>query len=231
MDNKEKQNANEVFREARIKIVKIASVGIAGAIILACYAYTQIDDAAIQMILYSIASLISTVSGLFILGTVSIGRAQKNRKNFFLYDRKRKAEISPSELTVATVRERLLDFMSIFKRHGKLYVGDLFDERARIPEHFKPLFCYEILYEIAIEDGGMDAKAFLSFGGECADIFSKYLRENEDYELATKIRSFVFDYSKENDNSDSFKEYISAKKAHIEAKMLGYAKKNIEKFK
>ena len=231
MDNKEKQNANEVFREARIKIVKIASVGIAGAIILACYAYTQIDDAAIQMILYSIASLISTVSGLFILGAVSIGRAQKNRKNFFLYDRKRRAEISPSELTVATVRERLLDFMSIFKRHGKLYVGDLFDERARIPEHFKPLFCYEILYEIAIEDGGMDAKAFLSFGGECADIFSKYLRENEDYELATKIRSFVFDYSKENDNSDSFKEYISAKKAHIEAKMLGYAKKNIEKFK
>lgn len=231
MDNKEKQNANEVFREARIKIAKIASVVIAGAIILACYAYTQIDDAAIQMILYSIASLVSTVAVLFIFGAVSIGRTQKNRKNFFLYDRKKKVDIAPSELSVATVRERLLDFMSIFKRHGKLYVGDLFDERARIPEHFKPLFCYEILYEIAIEDGGIDAKAFLSFGSECAEIFSKYLRENEDYELATKIRSFVFDYSKENDNSDSFKEYISAKKAHIEAGMLGYAKRNIEKFK
>ena len=230
MDNKEKQGASEALREARIKVVKIASVGIAGAIVLACYAYTQIDDAVTQTALYCIASFISTIAGLFIFGAASIGRAEKNRKNFFLYDRKKKMEIEPSELTVATVRERLLDFMAIFKRRGKLYIGDLFDERARIPEHFKTLFCYEILYELAIDDGGMDAGAFLSFGNECADIFAKYLRQNGDYELATSIRGFICDYSGENSNSASFKDFMRTKKEHIEKKMLEYTRENITKF-
>jgi hypothetical protein len=70
----------------------------------------------------------------------------------------------------------------------------------------------------------------LSFGGECADVFSKYLRENEDYELATKLRSFIMEHSKENNNTESFKEYIKTKKEHISEKMLAYALKNIEKF-
>lgn len=231
MDNKERPDSEEILREARIKIIKIASVGIAGAIILSCYAYTQIDDTVTQMILYGISSLISTVAMLFIFGAVSLGRAEKNRKNFFLYDRKTKADMPLSALTFSEVRHRLLDFMSIFKRRGKLYVGDLFDENPHIPEHFKPLFCYEILYELAIEDGAMDARSFLGFGGECADIFTKYLRQTEDYELATAIRTYIFDYSEENDNTKGFKEYIKSKREHIEAKMLGYAKQNIEKFK
>ena len=156
---------------------------------------------------------------------------EKNRKNFFLYDRKTKADMPLSALTFSEVRHRLLDFMSIFKRRGKLYVGDLFDENPHITENFKPLFCYEILYELAIEDGAMDARSFLGFGGECADIFTKYLRQTEDYELATAIRTYIFDYSEENDNTKGFKEYIKSKKEHIESKMLGYAKKNIEKFR
>ncbi len=231
MDHKEKQSSSEAIREAKIKIIKIASVGIAGAIVLTCYAYTQLEDAIVQTVLYGISSLIATFAGIFILGAVSLGRAEKNRHNFFLYDRRKKADIAVSELTLATVRERLIEFMSIFKRRGRLYIGELFDENPHIPEHFKPLFCYEILYELAVGECSVDAVTFLGFGNECADIFTKYLRENGDYELATSIRSYIFDHSKQNDNSESFTEYLRTKKEHIEAKMLGYAVSNIEKFK
>ena len=119
--------------------------------------------------------------------------------------------------------------MTIFKRRGKLYIADLFDENPNIPEYFKPLFCYEILYELA-SDEGMDATAFLRFGGECADVFSKYLRENGDYELANRLRSFIIEHSEDNNNTEAFKEYMKTKKEHISEKMLGYAVKNIEKF-
>lgn len=229
MDTKDKEKIAEQLREARIKLIKIASVGIAGAIIFACYAYTQLEDAALQMTVYIISSFISTAAGIFILGALAIGREEKNRHNFFLYDRKSKSEIPVSALTISRVREKLLEFMSIFKRRGKLYVGDLFDDNPNIPEYFKPLFCYEILYEIATNDG-IDASAFLGFGSECADIFTRYLRENEDYGFATALRTFIFDFSAENDNSDSFKDYMKTKKEHIEEKMLGYTVKNIEKF-
>ncbi len=229
MDNEKKEQAAELRREARIKIIKIASVFIAGAIILACYSYTRVEQTAMQMFLYLFASFICVISGLFIIGAISLGHAEKNRHNFFLYDRKSRSDIPLSSLTVTGIREKLLEFMSIFKRRGKLYVGDLFAENPNIPEHFKPLFCYEILYELAAEDGYMDAKAFLGFGGECADIFTKYLRENEDYELATKLRAFILDFPKEN-NAESFKEYMKSKKEHIEEKMLKYTVKNIEKF-
>lgn len=229
MDNEKKEIAAEMRREARIGIVKIASVGIAIAIVLACYSYTKVEDTFSQMALYILASFIVGIATLFIMGAVALGRAEKNKRNFFLYDRKKKADIPVSSLTVKDIRGKIIDFMAIFKRRGKLYIADLFDENPNIPEHFKPLFCYEILYELA-SDEGMDASAFLRFGGECADVFSKYLRENEDYELANRLRSFILEHSDENNNTESFKEYIKTKKEHISEKMLGYTVKNIEKF-
>ena len=229
MDNEKKEISAEMRREARIGIVKIASVGIAIAIVLACYSYTKVVDSLTRMTLYIVASLIAAVAMLFIMGAIALSRAEKNKKNFFLYDRKKKADIPLSDLNLKIVRDKLLDFMSIFRRRGKLYIADLFDENPNIPECFKPLFCYEILYELACDEG-IDAKAFLSFGGECADVFSKYLRENEDFELATRLRSFILEHSEENNNTESFKEYIKEKKEHISDKMLGYARENIEKF-
>ncbi len=229
MDKETKIKEAEMRAEARMRIIEVASVGIAGAIILACYAYTRVDGSLLQTVLYVFASLISTISGLFIAGAVIIGRAEKNRHNFFLYDRKKKADIPVSALTIKEIRERLLQFIAIFKKRGKLYIGELFDENPNIPEQFKPLFCYEFLYEIAIDDG-MDATAFLKFGDECAEIFAKYLRENDDHELASNLKKFISDFSKENNNSEKFKDYIKAHKEHIENKMLGYTVKNIEKF-
>jgi len=217
------------IKEATMKIIKFASVLIAIAIVAACYSYTKIEDAFSQLIVYSVSGGLCMIATLLISISISVRRSQKNRRNFFLYDKKKKSEIAPEELTFDTVRRRICDFMSIFKHRGKLYVGDLFSENATVPEHFKPLFCYELLYELATDDG-LEAGVFLSFGSECADVFAKYLRENEDYDLANKIYGYIVDFESGNKRIAEFKEYMSSMGDHISSKMLGYAKDNIEKF-
>ena len=92
MNNEKKEISAEMRREARIGIVKIASVGIAIAIVLACYSYTKVVDSLTRMTLYIVASLIAAVAMLFIMGAIALSRAEKNKKNFFLYDRKKKAD-------------------------------------------------------------------------------------------------------------------------------------------
>jgi hypothetical protein len=72
---------------------------------------------------------------------------------------------------------------------------------------------------------------FLSFGPECADIFSRYLRQNQDYELALRLRSFIFDFAEGNKRVEEFREYMRGLGTHIEEKMMQYTKDNIEKFR
>ena len=143
-------------------------------------------------------------------------------------DKKKKQDIAISELKISEIRGRLTDFMAAFKFRGKLYIGDLFDERNRIPEHFKILFCYELLCEIS--ENRADAEIFLSFGKECADIFSEYLTKNGDGELAMKIRAYILDFSDGNKKIEEFRDLIVSQKESLEEKMLSYTVKNIEKF-
>lgn len=229
MNNENQKNRLSERFDGMMKTVKIASIGVAAAIIIACFAFTQVEDLIFCTVLYGAASLIGTVSMIFIFGSISLWRAEKNRRNFFLYDKKAKTDIPLSALSFEEVRRRLVDLMSIFKRRGKIYLGDLFIDTP-IPEQFKILFCYEILYEIALEDGSLPPEVFLSYGSECADIISDHLRRNGDYELANAVSGYVREYSEEKSNADSFMEYIRNKKKHIEEKMLGYAVDNIEKF-
>ena len=229
MNNETRKNRLSARFDSMMSTVKKASVGIAVAIIIACFAFTKVEDLIFCTVLYGVAALVGTVSAMFIIGSVSLWRAEKNRRNFFLYDKKAKVDIPLSALSFEEVRRRLIDLMSVFKRKGKIYLGDLFIDTP-IPEQFKILFCYEILYEIALEDGSLPPEVFLSYGTECADIISDHLRRNGDYELASAVSGYVREYSEEKSNADSFMEYIKRQKKHIEEKMLGYAVDNIEKF-
>lgn len=229
MNNDQNNQNTPSTDELGEKIIRFGAILVAAAIILFCFAYTKIESPILAAIVFGFSGLLGCV-GLFIIVVVAAGmRAEKHKTNFFLYDKKQKKNMEPSDLTVTEVRARLADFMATFKYRGKLYVGDLFDERRHIPEHFKPLFCYELLCQIS-EGSQAQAEIFLSFGFECADIFSKYLSQNADYELASKIKTFIAEYSTEDHKADDFCSYIASQKQAIEEKMLNYTITNIEKF-
>ena len=221
------ENMEEKMRDATIKLIKTASVILGIAIITFCYGYTKTEGAA-QAVTYILGAILCFIATTLITVTLSARRAFKNKRNFFLYDKKKKADIAPAELTFDVVRSKICEFMSIFKHRGKLYIGDLFSNDDSVPEHFKPLFCYELLYELAIDDG-LEAGVFLSFGSECAEVFAKYLRENEDYDLANKIYAFIVDFEAGNRRTAEFKQYMNTQAEHIKSKMLGYTISNIEK--
>ena len=213
------------------KISNFGAILIAVAIIGVCFAIAKIDDMTIKIIVAAISGIIGIV-GAFIMIIVAIGlkgegAAQKN--NFFLYNKKKKQDMPLSELTVPEIRERLTAFMASFKHRGKLYIGDLFDERQRIPEHFKILFCYELLCEIG-DERGADPEIFLSFGHECGEIFYRYLSKNGDHELGLKVKTFILDFGEGKENVAEFKSFILSKKQYLEEKMLDYTLNNIKKF-
>lgn len=231
-NNKNSIERKDNSKDAVSKLIRIASVLIAIAIVGICFAYTKLDGTGIGQIAMYVISALLALFGAFIIFIMAYGtHLDKHRSNLFLYDKKIKKEIPVSELTVERIRERLVMQMSLFKRGGKLYVGDLFDNRVLIvPEAIKPLFCYELLCEIADEKGA-DPSVFLSFGVECADIFAKYLGENGDHELALKIKGYFFAYVDDKSIAEEFCEYVKSKKEHLQQNMLDYTVKNIEKFK
>lgn len=219
---------NDDLSEIHDKITRFGAVLIAVAIILFCYSYTKVERSLLQAVLFGLGGLLAAL-GLFIIVVIAAGtRIEKNKTNFFLYDKKAKKNILPSELTVAQVRQRITHYMSAFKRKGKLYVGELF-ELSVIPECIKPLFCYELLCQIA-EDGNPKAELFLSYGIECAELFAKYLSQNGDYDLARAIKSYTIDFSGKQESSDAFATFLSEQKRALEEKMLSYTLENIDKF-
>lgn len=210
------------------KIARFGAILLALGIILYCFAIAKLEEGFARFVVSLFACLLGGV-GIFIIVVVILGsRADKSKRNFFLYDKKKKQDIAVSELKISEIRGRLTDFMAAFKFRGKLYIGDLFDDKNRIPEHFKILFCYELLCEIS--ENRADAEIFLSFGKDCADIFSEYLTKNGDGELAMRIRAYILDFSDGNNKTEEFRDLIVSQKESLEEKMLSYTVKNIEKF-
>ncbi len=231
-NNNNTQKQKEAAKDAVSKLIRIASVMIAIAIVGICFAYTKLDGTGIGQIAMYAVSVLLALLGAFIIFVMAYGtHLDKHRNNLFLYDKKTKKDIPVNELTVERIRERLVMQMAVFKRGGKLYVGDLFENRViMVPEAIKTLFCYELLCEIADEKGA-DPSVFLSFGAECADIFTKYLGENGDHELALKIKGYFFAYTDDKTVAKEFCEYIKSKKEYLQQNMLDFTVKNIEKFK
>ena len=229
--NKNK-NVNDLTPEERAaindKITRFGAILVAVGVVMYCFSITKIDQGFLRLLVSILACLIGALGIFIIIVVVAGSKAEKQKRNFFLYDRKKKQNIDVSELNISSVREKIADFMAAFKIRGKLYVGDLFDEKNRIPDHFKTLFCYELLCQISEQRA--NAEIFLSFGKECADIFSEYLTKNGDGELAMKIRAYILDFSDGDKKTEEFRELIVSQKESLEEKMLSYTVKNIEKF-
>ena len=228
MNNNDNQN-REKNDEIGARIIRFGAILIAAAIVLGCYAYTKVEETMGRIGLFILAGFLLMVGG-FIIFVVAVGsRLEKQKCNFFLYDRKTKQDMQPDDLTVEEIRHRLVELMSAFRYRGKLYIGDLFDERyTTVPQAIKPLFCYELLLQIC--ENEREATLFLSYGNECAEIFDKFLTQSGDVELALNIKDFIGAFSEENDNSQEFIDFLTEKRQYIEEKMLDYTKNNIEKF-
>ena len=147
--------------------------------------------------------------------------------NYFLYDRKRRGNMPPEELTVDHVSDRVVQYMLLF-RHGKeLYLSSLFDEDGGAPEVFKPLFCYQLLGMMSVCEEDSRWQGFLDGGKELADAFSTYLAQADEEELGRRVQYYI-------DQSEGavgeFRAYLREQSEYLAERMLEYTRRHIREF-
>ncbi len=210
------------------RVIRIASVMMAIAVVGIFYACFRMQSGMLRTVIITVCIADVLLALLFLVSFISAKHQLENKKNLFLYEKR--GDISVDELDFERVRAKTLDYMTLFKRGPKLYVGEMFADRPWTVEEMKTLLCYELLYELSAKGNVEACKTFLGYGDECAKIFSTYLTENRDFDFCAKIVDFFREYKENGETAQAFSEYICSQKQHIEAQMLTYAKKNIEKF-
>lgn len=212
------------------KLVRIGSVMVALAIVGVCFAMARVEDIIIKIAIIAFSGVLIFIGGLFIASVAYLRHHETHKKNYILYDKKTKADISLEQVQFELVRGKVLDYMSVFRRGKQLYVGELFMDTPWTIQGMKTLVCYELLYELATKKDITGCKNFLGYGSECSGIFSKYLMENKDFDLSANVAKYFAEYAQNKDAAKDFCEYIDTQKAHIEKRVVEFVKANPEKF-
>lgn len=213
-------------------MVRIACVLFAIAIAAICFAIARVESVGVRIAIFAVSAIPILSGSLFCLVAGVSKYSQTHKRNYFLYNKKLKGDIPVAELGIELIRERVADYMAIFKRGGKIYIGELFEDKPYAPiKEMRPLICYELLYEIAEQGAGAEqyGKVFLGYGEECAQIFMTYLSAASDYELARSVSEYICGYNKGEDALD-FCLFLEGKAEYIRERMLDYTKRNIHRF-
>lgn len=222
MNNKNRLSANE-------RLIRVAAVMLAAAVVGVCLAIARISSLSARVAVLTLSGLLVFLGGFLIILVALANHHQKHKRNYFLYDKRKRADIDASELEIDRVRARVVDYMSLFKNGKKIYIGEMFESMPSNMEKMKPLLCYELLCELS--ECGEDACAiFLGYGVDCERIFTRYLLECSDTEMASRISQFFGGFASDRTQAVALLEYISSEKGYIEQKMLQYTRDNINSF-
>ncbi len=223
MKNKNKLSPTE-------RLVRVASVMIALAIVGICLAIARVEELIFKTVIFAVSGLLLFLGGMFIASIAYLKYHETHKRNYILYDKKIKADMPIEKVDFELIRGKVLDYMSVFRRGKKLYVGELFVDTPWTIEGMKTLVCYELLYELASRKDIVGCQSFLGYGSECSGIFSRYLTENKDFDLSSNVAKYFTEYVQNKDAAKDFCEYIDTQKAHIEKRVVAFVKENPEKF-
>lgn len=212
-------------------IYKFCAILFAIATVLAVFTYKKVEEPLIQIALFTLSGMLLSFSVYLLRTVIKAKKFTDRRVNYFLYDKKHGGDRHIDSLTFTEIREKIQRYMSLFRRGKNLYLGDLFDENLKIPQVFRPLFCFEILYAMS-EDTNQNsrAKLFLSFGVDCAGAFYAHLSKAGATELADDIKKFFSDFAAGANNEGEFLEYLRSKKKTIEEWVFKYLREHINEF-
>lgn len=229
--NNNNQNKPNALKADFSPLYKFCAVLIAIAIVLSAFTFKKVEGMILQLALFTISGLIMSFSVFLLITARKAKKLSERNVNYFLYDRKLDGERNIDTLTFEEIRVKIQKYMGMFKRGKKLYLGDLFDERINIPGAYRPLFCYELLYEMS-EDKNPEGriKMFLSFGVECAGAFYAHLSSAGESQLAEDLKHFFSEFAEGKNNTVEFSLYLKSQKEYIENSVIRYLKEHINEF-
>ncbi len=219
---------NHFLRKRMPLIMAITAViCMVGAILILAIPVAR-ADAVYKQVLGIIISVLMIVLSLLLCFYVWLSR--DTEPNFFLFDRTKKRNIAPEDLTFKLVNERLGFFLTCVSQSAEeLWTEAVLENDSKLGYRgvYRPLLAYKMLYDLADKNndtyweylqnasaGTVNALCeALAQGGETKMVEAfRYLMENM-REETTKVRSF-----------------ISGNQKYIRGRIMAYIKTNIELF-
>ncbi len=151
-----------------------------------------------------------------------------NTPNYFLYDSQTKRNISVQNLTFKTISVKMSRFLSRYAAsEGKVWNGRVLDNPyLEMPEEFKPLVAYKLLYGLADNDTEMGWGCLENASEETLMFICNGLKMNNDKEFAANVAQLT----KRPMNLTMARDYLVRNKRYMQSKMTKYVIENIDRF-
>ena len=153
------------------------------------------------------------------------------KANFFLYDSKRKANVSIDELDFARVDKKMMKIMTkVASNASEVWTNNVFDRYDEVFEGddaFKPLIAYKIIYDLGEHSNESVWNLFLLADASIIDSLVAALEENDDHDLGD---AFKFLHKNSAGSYERTAKFLEDNRKYIQNKMVKYVKSNINRF-
>ena len=151
------------------------------------------------------------------------------RPNYFLFNSQAKRNISVQKLTFQIINSRMNRFLSGYaSSEGKLWNDRVLDNPyLEMPEEFKPLVAYKMLYGLAEKDSTAGWMCLENASEETVIFICRGLEFNGDTSFASTFGSMM---SEKPANIQMARDYLVKNKRYIQSKMTKYVIENIDRF-
>lgn len=149
--------------------------------------------------------------------------------NYFLYNPRMRRNSSVQNLTFETVNARMNRFLAKYATsEGKIWNERVLDNPyLEMPEEFKPLVAYKLLFGLAANDSEAGWRCLENASYDTVRFICNGLRANGDAEFASAIEKIM---TQKPVNIKVIRDYLVRNKRYVQKKMLSYTVENIEKF-
>lgn len=148
--------------------------------------------------------------------------------NYFLYNPQMRRNISVQKLTFQTINARMNRFLSGYaSSEGRIWNERVLDNPyLEMPEEFKPLVAYKLLYGLADKDAEAGWKCLENASEDTVSFICDGLGMNNDNELAATLKQML----QAPVNMTVVRDYLVRNKRYLQSKMTKYVIDNIDNF-
>ena len=178
-------------------------------------------------IVFGIVLILLGCSLLFFAVTVGTDE----QANFFLYDSKKKSNMSVDELGFDRINKKMTFVMTkLASNASAVWTENVFegnDEVFEGDDAFVPMVAYKILYDLCDRANEGIWNLYVMADEAIIDSIVSALEQNEDYDLG---KAFKFLHSNADGSYERTEKFLIDNKKYIQNKMVKYVKGNISRF-
>ena len=151
------------------------------------------------------------------------------KPNYFLYSSQAKRNVSVQKLTFQVINARMNRFLSGYAAsEGKLWNDRILDDPyLDMPEEFRPLVAYKMLFGLADKDSEIGWRCLENASEDTVAFIRKGLEMNRDTEFASAFERIM---AQKPVNMQVIRDYLVKNKRYMQSKMTKYVIENIDRF-